>query len=96
MEMNFLMEGIIINLEDISKTAVNSLRKRAICLTKQRASKPLTFRIEIPKETFDYSFRILDTAVSQNPSIRRYFLPIQLYVVSHKAQLCQSGIEPCL
>lgn len=98
MEMNFLMEGIIINLEDISEKpqSTPSFVSEQYAFTKQRASKPFDIPIEIPKETFDYSFRILDTAVIAEPvNTPGISYSIQLYVVSHKAQLRQlKGLSP--
>jgi len=98
MEMNFLMEGIIINLEDISEKPQEtpSFASEQYTFTKQRVSKPFDIPIEIPKETFDYSFRILDTAVIAEPvNTPGISYSIQLYVVSHKAQLRQlKGLSP--
>jgi len=96
--MNFLMEGIIINLEDISEKPQEtpSFASEQYTFTKQRVSKPFDIPIEIPKETFDYSFRILDTAVIAEPvNTPGISYSIQLYVVSHKAQLRQlKGLSP--
>lgn len=98
MEMNFLMEGIIINLEDISekKPETSSLELKEYAFVKQNLSKPFDIPIEMPKEKFDYSFRILDTAVIAEPvKTPGISYSIQLYVTSHKAQLRQlKGLSP--
>ncbi len=98
MEMNFLMEGIIINLEDISEKpqTTPSFESKQYTFTKQSFSKPFDIPIEMPRESFDYSFRILDTAVIAEPvHTPGISYSIQLYVVSHKAQLRQlKGLSP--
>ncbi|MBP6947657.1 MAG: hypothetical protein KBB35_01015 [Bacteroidales bacterium] len=98
MEMKFLMEGIIINLEDISEKAqeTNPVEEKQYPFVKRSFSKPFDIPIEIPKESFDYSFRILDTAVIAEPvNIPGISYSIQLSVTSHKAQLRQlKGFSP--
>ena len=98
MEMNFLMDGIIINLEDISEKpqGTPSIERKQYAFVKQSFSKPFDIPIETPRESFDYSFRILDTAVIAEPVITPGIsYSIQLYVTSHKAQLRQlKGLSP--
>ena len=98
MEMNFLMEGIIINLEDISEKPqeTSSIEEKQYAFIKQHFSDPFDIPIEIPKESFDYSFRILDTAIIAEPvNTPGVSYSIQLSVTSHKAQLHQlKGLSP--
>ena len=98
MEMNFLMDGIIINLEDISEEPqeTSSPEHKQYTFAKLNPAQPFDIPIEVPKESFDYSFRILDTAVIAEPVITPgVSYSIQLYVTSHKVMLHQlKGLSP--
>ncbi|MDD2594301.1 MAG: hypothetical protein PHD11_00605 [Bacteroidales bacterium] len=99
MEMDFLMKGIIINLEDLSdnqdkqaevKTPEYSFRKNTLGVIGN-------ISIEMPEEVFDYSFKILDTAVFAETNVLPDTLvyQIQLFVSSHKVTLKQlKGLSP--
>lgn len=99
MEMDFLMKGITFNLEDLSddEQENNDQEKEEYLFTKHVFGEIAPIPFEIPKESFDYSFKILDTAVFAESNILPDHLvyQIQLFVTSRKVMLKQlKGLSP--
>lgn len=98
MEMNFLGKGVVINLEDLSDTpAQETTVSPEYSFAKQMFGEIGNLPFEVPEETFDYSFKILDTAVLAQSDILLDTLvyQIQLFVTSHKVMLKQlHGLSP--
>lgn len=98
LEMDFLMKGVIINLEDISdsKEKKEEIAPQYVFKKNQLGKLP-DISVEVPVEKFDYSFKILDKAVFavNNTLPDTLIYQIQLFVSSYKASIKQlHGLSP--